>query len=371
VVKKKSLIPKIVTHMKKLLLLTALTIPLTHAEPVFIGTGANGIYLADFNPETGTLSEPKLAVQYERPGFLALHPEKPILYSIGGNNTVAALTIGDNHSLTPINHTSCGGKGPCHLAVDATGKTLAVANYSDGSVVTISIKPDGSLGDLVSSIITPGSGPNQARQEQPHAHGVYFDKSNNFLFAPDLGTDKTLVFKHDPATSKITPHEPPALIAPPSSGPRHMTFSADEKHAYVINELNATITVAEYNKTDGTLKDIQTINTLPKDFTDPNTTAEIEVHPNGNFVYASNRGHDSIAVFQRDPKTGTLTFLQHTPCGGKHPRHFKIHPSGKWLLCGHMNSDTISILPLNPQTGLLSTPSQTIPSPKPICILFP
>jgi len=353
-------------------LLSLLLVPtLSFGQHVYIGTSADGIYLSEFNSENGTLTEPKLATKYERPGFQAFHPEKPILYTIGGNNTVAAFTMEADHSLSLINSISCGGKGPCHLTVDSTAKTLAVANYGDGSIITIKIKPDGSLGEIISNIITPGNGPNKDRQETPHAHGVYFDHTNNFLFVPDLGIDKTLIFKFDPATSSITAHEPTAFIAPPGSGPRHMTFSPDKKHAYIINELLSTITVASYTPSKGSLKEIQTIPTLPKDFTDPNITAEIEVHPTGKFVYASNRGHDTIAVFKRDQTTGELTFLQHAPCGGKHPRHFIIHPSGTWLLCGHMHSDTISILPLDTETGLLSPPTQTISCPKPACILFP
>jgi 6-phosphogluconolactonase len=150
-----------------------------------------------------------------------------------------------------------------------------------------------------------------------------------------------------------------------------MDFSPDEKHAYIINELTNTVTVAEVNAQTGKLTDIQTIPTLPDDFKEPSTTAEIEVHPNGKFVYGSNRGHDSIVVYQRDPNTGKLTLLQHAPCGGKTPRHFAIDPSGKWLLCGHQNSNTLSILSLNPETGMLSEPKSTIETPAPICILFP
>jgi 6-phosphogluconolactonase len=161
------------------------------------------------------------------------------------------------------------------------------------------------------------------------------------------------------------------MISPPGGGPRHMAFSPDEKHTYVINELTNTVSVAQFNAETGALKPIQEIGTLPDGFTEPNTTAEIEVHANGNFVYGSNRGHDSIVVYKRDPKTGKLTLVQHAPCGGKTPRHFKIDPSGKWLLCAHQNSDTISVLSLDPATGLLGEPKSTVRAPKPICILFP
>ena len=350
-----------------LLLTTALAI---HAQPIFIGTGADGIYLSDFNPEKGTLTEPTLAAKYKSPGFLALHPEKPLLYSIGGNNTVAAFTISDDNGLTQLATAPCGGGGPCHLALDASGRTVAVANYGDGSVVTIRLDADGKFGEAVTVHKVKGAGPNERRQKEPHTHGVYFDNANRFLFAPDLGADKTLVFKFDPASSSLTPNDPAQLIAPPGSGPRHMAFSADEKNAYVINELTNTVTVAEFDEKTGVFTDIQNIATLPADFKENNTTAEIEVHPGGGFVYGSNRGHDSIVVYKRDKETGKLTFVQHAPCGGKAPRHFKIDPSGKWLICGHQDSNTISVLPIDQGTGELGEPQSTVKAPTPICILF-
>lgn len=359
--------------MKSILLPIALSVLPVLAEnhPVYLGTSADGIYLANFDSTTGTISQPTLAAKYEKPGFLALHPKKPILYSIGGGNKVAAFSIADDHSLKFINEADSGGTGPCHLVMDLTGTTLAVANYGGGSVATLRVDADGKIGNIVSNFKIQGSGPHPERQKAAHTHGVYFNKANNQLFAPDLGTDETLIYKFNPDSSEITPHNPAALKAPPGSGPRHMDFSPDEKHAYVINELTNTVTVAAYDPKSGSLTDIQTIPTLPADFKEANKTAEIEVHPNGKFVYGSNRGHNSIVVYQRDPNTGKLTFLQHAPCGGDFPRHFVIDPSGKWLLCGHQNSNTLSILSLNPETGILGEPKSTIQTPSPICILFP
>lgn len=357
--------------MKTRLLLAALGITHAFAQPVYIGTGADGIYLADFDDKTGVLTEPKLVAAYPSPGFLALHPEKPVLLCIGGGNTVASFSIGEGHSLTLLGSAPSGGNGPCHLAIDASGRTLAVANYGGGSFATIRLDADGKPGEIITLVEMKGSGPNKQRQNAAHAHGVYFDNANRFLFVPDLGIDKVLIRKFDAATSALSDNEPAEMISPPGGGPRHMAFSPDEKHAYVINELTNTVSVAEFDAETGALKPIQEINTLPDGFSEPNTTAEIEVHPNGNFVYGSNRGHDSIVVYKRDPETGKLTFLQHAPCGGKTPRHFKIDPSGTWLLCGHQNSDTISVLSLDPATGKLGEPKSTVPAPKPICILFP
>jgi len=357
--------------MKRLISLAALAASSALAQPVYIGTGADGIYLANFNAETGVLTAPKLAVKYEAPGFLALHPEKPVLHCIGGGNTVASFSIAEDNSLALLGSAPSGGKGPCHLAIDASGRTLAVANYGDGSFATIRLDADGKPGEIVSLVKMEGSGPNKQRQTGPHAHGVYFDNANRFLFVPDLGIDKVVNKKFDPATSALSENAHDYMISPPGGGPRHIAFSPDEKHAYVINELTNTVSCAEFDGESGGLRPIQEINTLPDGFSEPSTTAEIEVHTSGDFVYGSNRGHDSIVVYRRDPKTGKLTLIQHAPCGGKTPRHFKIHPSGKWLICGHQNSDTISVLSLDPVTGLLGEPKSTVSAPKPICILFP
>jgi len=360
----------IMKHTLLSLVLSSLTV-VAATRPVYIGTNADGIYLAEFDTEKGTLTKPALAIKYEKPGFLALHPKKPILYAIGFGNKVGAFSIGKDHSLKLINDADSGGAGPCHVAVDLSGSTVAVANYGGGSVSTYALNDDGKIGKMVSNFKIEGSGPNPARQNAAHTHGVYFNRANNLLFAPDLGADETLIYRFNPETSEITPNDPKSFKARPGSGPRHMDFSPDEKHAYIINELTNTLTVAGFDPKSGGFTEIQTIPTLPEDFKEVNTTAEIEVHPNGNFVYGSNRGHNSIVVYRRDPNTGKLTFLQHAPCGGPIPRHFAIDPSGKWLLCGHQNSNTLSVLSLNPETGLLGDPQSTIETPGPICILFP
>lgn len=365
------------------------------AVPVFIGTNtgknttSKGIYLADFDPATGKLTEPALAAEYQNPGFLALHPTKPVLYAAGlpntpfpdGSGSVAAFEIGggsgmgfgkgtDRVNILPLKflgEASTGGKNACHVAVDAAGKTVAIANYGDGSLATVKLDDSGVPGSAASVIKNTGSGPNKPRQDGPHAHGVYFDKANKHLFVPDLGLDQVFVYPFDATTSKLGAPLTPLSTAP-GAGPRHMAFSPDEKHAYVINELTNTVLAASY--ADGKFKALEAGPTLPDGFTEKNTTAEIEVHPNGKFVYGSNRGHNSIVVYQRDQKTGALKFLQHAPCGGKTPRHFKIDPTGKWLLCAHMDSNTISVLPLDPETGLLGEPANTVSSPSPICLLF-
>lgn len=351
-----------------------------HALPVYIGTNtggeSKGIYLADFDPATGKLSEPELAAEYQNPGFLALHPTKPVLLSVGapknafadGTGSVAAFAIGDDHGLKFLGEASIGSRGGCHLAVDATGGTVALASYGDGRISTVRLDANGVPQEKVSVISNEGSGPDKSRQEGPHAHGVYFDKSNTRLFVPDLGLDKVLVYPFDAANSKLGEPMPPLSTAP-GAGPRHMAFSPDGLHAYVINELDSTVLASSHD--NGGFTPIGTVPTLPADFSGKNTTAEIEVSADGRFVYASNRGHDSIAVFRRNAESGALTFVQHAPCGGKTPRHFKIAPGGKWLLCAHQGSNTIGVLPLDPETGKLGEVAWTVASPSPICLLFP
>ncbi len=368
--------------MKPILLLCLVLSARLAALPVFIGTGggkastAKGIYQADFDPASGKLGGIVLAAEYTTPGFLARHPKLPVILAIGapkspfpdGSGAVAAFAIGKDFSLGFLGEASAGGRGPCHLAIDATGNTVAVANYGDGRISTIRLDERGVPKEIVSVIANTGSGPNAQRQEGPHAHGVYFDKANRHLFVPDLGLDKVLVYPFDAASSKLGAPLPPLATAP-GAGPRHLAFSPDEKQAYVINELDCTVLVAAHR--NGALEPKGSVPTLPPGFSGKNTTAEVEVSADGRFVYASNRGHDSLAVFRRDADTGALAFVHHAPCGGKTPRHFKISPCGKWLLCGHQDSNSLSVLPRDPETGRLGAAVQTLSTPSPICILFP
>ena len=352
------------------------------ALPVFIGTStgsssaSKGIYLAEFAPATGELSVPVLAAEYRQPGFLAMHPRLPVLLAIGeptqpfGDHTssVAAFAIGDAHALKFLGEASTGGKGACHLAVDPTGGTVAVANYNDGRISTLTLDARGVPLKTVSVMTNRGSGPVASRQEGPHAHGVYFNKAGSRLFVPDLGLDRVWVYPFDPASSALGEALPPLPTAP-GAGPRHLAFSADEKQVYVINELDNTVLAAGLE--NDAITPAGTVSTLPADFTGKNTTAEIEISADGRFLYASNRGHDSIAVFRVAAAGGVPQVVQRAPCGGKTPRHFKLSPCGKWLLCAHLQSHTISVLPRDPATGELGVPVCTVAAPSPICVLFP
>lgn len=351
--------------------------------PVYLGTqtgregNSEGIYSTTFDPETGRLGEVKLASKYNQPGFIILHPSKPLLYSIGApatpfvdeTSSVAAFRVVGDGTLEFLKDASTGGKGACHLALDATGNTLAIANYGNGAISTVRLLND--LPDKVASVlINPGSGPNPQRQQATHAHGVYFNPDNNRLLIPDLGLDKVWSYSFDATTSRFDAEKGTPFAAEPGSGPRHIAFSPDQRHAYIVNELDNTVSACAYDAKAGTLSPLQRISTLPDGWSGQTTTAEIEVHPNGRFVYASNRGHDSIAIFSRDVKTGKLSSLGQTPCGGKTPRHFAIAPGGKWLICAHQTSSTLAVLPLDPETGKLGAAGPPVACPNPICVLF-
>lgn len=347
-------------------------------QPIAIGTNtggsgkSEGIYLSTFDPDTGEFGEVKLGAKYGNPGFLALHPTKPLLYAAGKSNehpkgSVAAFQIGE--TLDFIGDAGAGGDNPCHLAIDPTGSAVALANYSDGTTAILGIDAKGAPVPATAPVMKgEGTGPNPNRQEGPHAHGVYF--VGDRLFVPDLGLDKVLVFDADVKTPKLTPHDPAHWSSKPGAGPRHLAISPDKKHVYVVNELDSTVSACVLDVGKGTLETIHEVSTLPPGGVAGNSTAEIAVHPNGKFVYASNRGHDSIAVFARDTNTGELSFVETAPCGGKIPRHFTIAPGGKWLLCAHQESNTMAALPLDPATGKLGTPKTPVSCPNPICILF-
>ena len=366
------------------------------ALPIAIGTNtggsgnSEGIYMTDFDIKEGTFDEVVLAAKYDSPGFLALHPTKPVVYSVGRSEisrkgTIAAFQIGGTTQITSggvpvhsdkplqlIGDAPSGGVNPCHLAVSPDGKSIAVANYGDGSTTLLPITSLGvPQGPMLPIMKGEGTGPRTDRQEGPHAHGVYF--ANRYLFVPDLGLDKVLTYYHaelTPDQSKLLPNQPAFWASAPGAGPRHMAFTSDFGHAYIVNELDNTITACASDAINGKLETLHSVSTLPDGWKGNSTTAEIQIHPRGEFVYASNRGHDSIAVYARDTSSGRLTRIQIAPCGGKTPRHFTISPDGNWLLCAHQDSNTISALPLDPETGKLGEPSGSVSAPNPICLLF-
>lgn len=341
---------------------------------VWLGTGgpnALGIYRTTLDPASGKLTPPVLAAEIAAPGFLTLSPEGRFLYSLAGTDggSVAAFRIGENQSLELINTVVTGDGGASHLALDRTGKILFSAQYGGGSVSSYAVNDDGSIGKRTALIEHEGSGPNEDRQKGPHPHWVGTDPDNRFLFVPDLGADKIVIYRIDHEKKSIAPHGHGTAV--PGGGPRHMKFSSDAKFAYVLNELLLSVTVFAYDAEGGTLNPIQTIETLAESEQEvPNKASEIRIHPNGKFVYAANRGHDSIAVFSRDAQTGKLTFVELESIRGCWPRNFNIDPSGKWLIAGGRYSNTLSVFLVDDQTGNLIFSGNIENCPSPICIAF-
>lgn len=344
-------------------------------QTVYVGTytgpnASKGIYKFGLDTKTGEVTSPiELAAEITSPSFLAIHPTGRFLYAVNeaGKGAVTAFAIDPKtKKLTKINDQPSVGDGPCHINVDPKGKHVVIANYGSGSVAVLPINKDGSLKPASSFIQHKGSSVNQSRQKEPHGHSVNFDKGGKYVFAADLGLDKVIIYSFDDKEGKLT--KAGAGVLKPGSGPRHLAVAKDNKRVYVINELTSTVTGFNYDgKT--TLTEFQTISTLPQE-TPGNSTAEIVIHPSGRFVYGSNRGHNSIAVFAVDKKSGELTRVQNAGIEGKIPRNFVVDPSGKFLLAGGQESNTITIFSIDQSTGQLTYTGKSLQAFKPVCLRF-
>jgi len=360
------------------------THPATAADAytVYVGTytGAKskGIYAFDFNGATGQAGAARLVAEIASPSFLALHPNGKVLYAVNEVNEVngekggglSAFKIEADGQLSLVNQASTVGGGPCHLTVDSKGRAVLVANYGGGSVVSYRLEPDGRLGARASFIQHTGSSVNKQRQEAPHAHGIYLDAKDRFAYVPDLGLDKVLVYNFDAGTGELKANEAAAGVVAPGGGPRHFALHPTRPLAWSLNELLSTVTTMHVTAADGALKAGGTVSTLPTDFKGGNSTAEIFAHPNGKFLYASNRGHDSIAVFAINEADGALAPLQHQPIGGKTPRNFALDPNGRWLLAAAQGSDVITVFRIDAGTGRLTPTDGRIAAPTPVCLIF-
>jgi len=338
---------------------------------------SQGIYLLELDFRSATLSTPRTAGAAVNPSFLAIHPNRKFLYAVDEvgefkgrpSGAVSAFSIDPAHGrLTPLNQQSSVGSGPCHLVVDRSGTNVLVANYGSGSVACLPIGADGRLRPSSSFIQHEGSGINPDRQSGPHAHSINLDATGRFAAVADLGLDRVFVYRFDAPRGKLTPNEPPFTKVAPGSGPRHFAFHPSDRFGYVINEMANTVTAFTYDAGQGSLTEIQTIATLPADFKGTSHTAEVQVHPSGKFLYGSNRGHDSIAIFAIDPSTGKLSTVGFEPTQGKNPRNFAIDPTGACLLAENGDSSTIVVFRIDPQTGALQPTGQTVHVPKAVCI---
>ena len=350
---------------------------------VYVGTytrtESEGIYVYRMDEKTGELSYISHAAGIENPTFLAIHPNGRHLYAVSevpeyrgqSSGAIAAYDIdGDAGALTQINERPTGGPGPCHVAVDTTGRFALVANYLGGSVCVLPIRYDGSLGEATDFVQHEGSSVDPLRQGEPHAHSVNIDDSSGHVYVADLGIDKVMTYRLDADNGKLTPNDPPFAKLRDGAGPRHLAFHPDGKTAYLINELDSTVTAFGLDAELGALDEIQTLSTLPEDFSGTSHCADIHVSPSGRFLYGSNRGHDSIAIYSIDGGSGKMTLLGHEPTGGRTPRNFAIDPTGAFLLAANQDSDSIVTFRIDGGTVLLKATGGVATVPMPVCLKF-
>jgi 6-phosphogluconolactonase len=349
--------------------------PSTHH--LFIGTytreSSKGIYALQLDATSGQLTSPTVAAETKSPSYLTLSPDRRFLYAVSESDAMAAAFAIelDRTRLTPLAASqSAGGKAPCHLAVDQSGRALLVANYHTGVVASLPINPDGTLQPPATVIQHTGSSANPDRQSSPHVHSVTLSPDNRHVLACDLGLDKIFTYRLDPARATLTAGEPPFTAAAPGSGPRHFAFAPDGRHAFVITEMGGTLTAYRFEPRNGALTALDTQSTLAPGWRGENSSAAVRVHPNGRFVYGSNRGPDTIAVFAFDAVSGRLTWIESVPSGGKGPRDFSLSPDGRWLVAAHQNTGNITVFRVDPVTGRLSATPHTTELSMPVCVLF-
>src|SRR4030095_12658281 len=350
---------------------------------LYVGTYTNGksegIYLYRLNRASGRLSHVNTTKGVVNPLFLTLAPGQRYLYAVNEidsfagkkSGAVSAFAINQrNGELKLLNQQPSLGADPCYVHVNAAGKFVLIANYTGGNVTVFPVQPDGSLGQATDMKQAQGSSVNQERHKGPPAHSIMLDSTNRFAYSCDLGTDRVMIFRFDSKKGKLLPVNPPWAQTRPGAGPPHLAFYPNGKYLCVLNELHSTVTTFERDSRTGNLRELQTLSTLPNDFKGENTGAYVHVSADGRFLYSSNRGHDSIACFKIDPRTGQLTFVAHESTGGKTPRNFAIDPTGAFLLVANQNSDNIVTLRRDRATGRLSGAGHVADVPSPVCLQF-
>jgi 6-phosphogluconolactonase len=355
----------------------------TYTEPILFGTGkilqgkGEGIYVYKMDSSSGSLELCHVAPAGPNPSYLTFDPSHRFLYAVNEmkefegapSGAVSAFAIDPmTGALKYLNRQATHGTDPCHLTVDKTGKYLLVANFMSGSVCVLPIREDGSIGEATDVVQHQGSSLDPIRQAGPHAHAVVLDDSGRFAFIPDLGLDKVMVYKFDPEWGKLEPNDEPWVELPPGAGPRQLALHPGGGNAYLINELNSTVTALRYDGERGSLREIQTISTLPEDFKGVSTCAELQLSPSGKFLYGSNRGHDSIVIYAIDPMSGKLSCIGHESSQGETPRHFMIDPDGAFLLAANQDSDNLVTFKIDPISGELSQAGSELFVPTPVCV---
>lgn len=340
---------------------------------------SKGIYLLNFDPKSGGLSEPKLVAETEEPSFLAVSRDGKYLYSANetlkfegkDSGYVSAFEINrKTGDLKFLNRQPSHGAAPCSIAISDDGKLVLVANYLGGNVAAFPVNSDGSLKPAsdIKQHVGKGTHP---RQEAPHAHSVVLDRANKYLFVNDLGIDRIVSYSVDGKTGKLTANAE-NYSTKPAAGPRHFKFHPNGRFGFLNNELDMTVTSLAYDASSGKLAEIQTLSTLPDGYkiTKADSVADIHVSPDGRFLYVSNRGHDSIASYAIDVNNGTLTPIEFTKTGGKMPRNFAIDPTGNFLLAANQISDSITVFKIDNESGTLTSTNAGAAIPRPVCLVF-
>lgn len=372
--------------MLKYFLLPILLVTSTlHADEhrLYIGTytrgdsSSDGIYTTTFDTATGILANPVLATKADNPSFLAVHPKRPLLFACIETNdyegkptgAIAAYRREPSGLLTLINQQPTRGGAPCHCNIDGSGKFVLVANYLGGNAAVFPILNDGGVGEATCVINHMGSGPDSARQEAPHAHSINLSQDNRFAYVADLGIDRIMIYRFDDENGKLIPSAADSVSTVQGGGPRHFAIHPNGQFAYTNNELTCQVTAFRRSNSSGALEPLQHISTLPDGFDGRKSTAECLVHPSGEFLYVSNRGHDSIAVYSIASNSGLLKLLEIEKTGGREPRNFRITSDGKWLLAENQNTNTVNVFVVA-ENGMLTPTEQSISVGKPVCIRF-
>ena len=348
---------------------------------LYVGTytagKSEGIYVYRFDSNTGALSRSS-ATMSTNPSFLTIDRSKRFLYAVNEvgeyagkpGGAVSAFEIDrDTSNLRLLNEQATQGADPCYLSVDTKKKTLLVANYTGGSVSVVPLRSDGTLNVVTDVKQHEGSGPKE-QQKGPHAHCIVFDRLERHALAANLGTDKVMIYQFDRATGKLNPGQQPFAELKPGAGPRHLSFHPSGRYVYVINELDSTMSAFKYNELNGTLTMIETVSTLPTDFSGVSFCADVHVSPSGKYLYGSNRGHNSIVVFEIDPGSGKLTLVEHVSTEGNWPRNFTLDPSGQFLLVANQRSENVVVFSIDAATGQLKPTGVNEQIPSPVCLKF-
>ncbi len=357
----------------------------TYTEPILFGTGkilqgkGEGIYVYRLDLSSGALEFVSKATGIANPSYLAFDRTQRFLYAVnelktyegGPSGTVSAFAV-DPTTGTPrfLNRQLTHGTDPCHVAVDRQRSYAFVANFMSGSVCVLPVRDDGSLGEASDVVQHQGSSVDPNRQKGPHAHSVTLDASNRYVFVPDLGLDKLMVYRFDPKRGVLESNAVPWIKMKPGAGPRHVALHSDSRHAYLVNELDSTVVALAYDGNAGIFEPLESVPALPAGFAGESTCADIQIAPSGAFVYTSNRGHDSVAIHRIDPRTGKLDCVGHESTQGKTPRSLGIDPSGRFLLAANQDSDSVVTFRIDPESGKLRPTGHVATVPTPVCLKF-